>query len=125
MQDQDQRIDVKENILATLDPKILNFLLKDKTTRRNIIWATDDYAHLGDQYASDQQMTVKSITGKNGNIIRPRVEKSKDEQKRVLGSFQVITDTPLFEALEKNYKLSPLNSYQKELIENIFGRTIE
>ena len=37
-------------------------------------------------------------------------EKSKDEQKRVLGSFQVITDTPLFEALEKNYKLSPLNS---------------
>ena len=31
MQDQDQRIDVKENILATLDPKILNFLLKDKT----------------------------------------------------------------------------------------------
>ena len=80
MQDQDQRIDVKENILATLDPKILNFLLKDKTTRRNIIWATDDYAHLGDQYASDQQITVKSITGKNGNIIRPRVEKSKDEQ---------------------------------------------
>jgi len=37
-------------------------------------------------------------------------EKSKDEQKRVLGSFQVITDTALFEALEKNYKLSPLNS---------------
>jgi len=37
-------------------------------------------------------------------------EKSKDEQQRVLASFQVITDTPLFEALEKNYKLSPLNS---------------
>lgn len=36
-------------------------------------------------------------------------QKSKDEQ-RVLNSFQVITDTPLFEALEKNYKLSPLNS---------------
>lgn len=92
MQDQDQRIDVKENILATLDPKILNFLLKDKTTRRNIIWATDDYAHLGDQYASDQQITVKSITGKNGNIIRPRVEKSKDEQSsRVRNKAEVFT----------------------------------
>ena len=36
-------------------------------------------------------------------------QKAKDEQ-RVLNSFQIITDTPLFEALEKNYKLSPLNS---------------
>jgi len=37
-------------------------------------------------------------------------EKSKDNEKRVLGSFQVITDSAMFEALEKNYKLSPLNS---------------
>ena len=46
---------------------------------------------------------------KSGFNISMIYQKSKDEEK-VLNSFQVITDTPLFEALEKNYKLSPLNS---------------
>lgn len=88
----DQRVDVKENILATLDPKILKILLKDKTTRQNIIWATDDYVHLGEQYASDKQITAKAITGENGNVIRPRIEKSKDEQtSRVRNKAEVFT----------------------------------
>ena len=46
---------------------------------------------------------------KSGFNISMLNQKTKDEE-RVLNSFQVITDTPLFEALEKNYKLSPLNS---------------
>ncbi len=46
---------------------------------------------------------------KSGFNISMIYQKAKDEQ-RVLNSFQVITDTPLFEALEKNYKLAPLNS---------------
>lgn len=37
-------------------------------------------------------------------------EASKDDESRVLSSFQVITDTAMFNSLEKNYKLSPLNS---------------
>ena len=88
----EQLVDVKENAIATLDPKILRILLKDKTTRQNIIWATDDYVSLGEQYASDQQITVKSITGSNGNVIRPRIEKSKDEQtSRVRNKAEVFT----------------------------------
>lgn len=88
----DQRVDVKENVLATLDPKILRILLKDKTTRQNIIWATDDYVHLGEQYTSDKQITAKAITGENGNVIRPRIEKSKDEQiSRVRNKAEVFT----------------------------------
>jgi len=88
----EQLVDVKENAIATLDPKILRILLKDKTTRQNIIWATDDYVSLGEQYASDQQITVASITGSNGNIIRPRIEKSKDEQtSRVKNKAEVFT----------------------------------
>ena len=70
----DERVDVKENMLAALDPKILSILLKDKTTRQNIIWATDDYAHMGEKYAFDQQITIKLITGLNGYVIRPRIE---------------------------------------------------
>jgi hypothetical protein len=72
--------DVKENALAALDPKILKILLKDKTTRKNIIWATDDYLHLGEVYSFSKEMTVAAITGANGNVIRPRIEKSKVEQ---------------------------------------------
>jgi hypothetical protein len=88
----EQLVDVKENALATLDPKILRILLKDKTTRQNIIWATDDYVGLGEQYASDQQITVSSITGENGNVIRPRIEKTKDEQTlRVRNKAEVFT----------------------------------
>lgn len=46
-------------------------------------------------------------SGFNINMV---YEKGKDKEKRLLNSFQVITDAALFESLEKNYKLSPLNS---------------
>ena len=74
------QIDVKENALKAIDPKILAILLKDKTTRKNIIWATDDYLFYGDGYAFTNEITVGAITGENGNVIRPRTEKSKEEQ---------------------------------------------
>ena len=74
------QIDVKENSIRDIDPKILAYLLKDKTTRKNIIWATDDYASLGEGYGFDDMIVVKAITGDNGNIIRPRIEKSREEQ---------------------------------------------
>ena len=74
------QIDVKENTIKAIDPKILLFLLKDKTTRKNITWATDDYVSYGEGYASSDEITVKAISGKNGEIIKPRIEKSKEEQ---------------------------------------------
>lgn len=46
-------------------------------------------------------------SGFNVNMIN---ESSKEDEKRILNSFQVITDSALFDALEKDYKLSPLNS---------------
>lgn len=92
MNHNDQKVDVKENALITLDPKLLGLLLQDKTTRQNIIWATDDYLSLGQDYAADRQITVEAITGTNGNVIRPRVEKTKDEQTlRVKSKAEVFT----------------------------------
>ena len=85
-------VDIKENALRELDPRILAILLKDKskeyakhltkdkTMKTNIIWATNDYTTYGLGYEFDDEITVKAITGKNGNVIRPRVEKTKDEQ---------------------------------------------
>jgi len=74
------QVDVKENALQALDPKILSSLLKDKTTRKNIIWATDDYAAYGDGYNFGDEITSALITGENGMVIRPRIEKTKAEQ---------------------------------------------
>lgn len=45
--------------------------------------------------------------GLNINMLQ---EKSKDQEKRVLSSFQLITDSAMFDVLNADYKLSPLNS---------------
>ena len=78
--------------MKNLDLRILNFLLKDKTTRQNIIWATDDYSYLGAEYSAECQITAKAISGKKSGVIRPRVEKSREEQTaRVRNKAEVFT----------------------------------
>ena len=41
-----EKIDVKENKIYELDPIILNLLLKDNTSKKNIIWATNKRNYL-------------------------------------------------------------------------------
>lgn len=72
----DRRIDIKEN------KKLLSILLKDKTTNRNLIWATDNYEKYGENYKRNCTICIDLITGNYRNIIKPRVEKSKDEQQK-------------------------------------------
>lgn len=75
-------IDIKENEILNLSPEILAILLKDHTTQGNIFWATDNYSHLGDGYRFADQITIESITGKNGNVIVPRALKSRQQQQQ-------------------------------------------
>ena len=75
-------IDIKENEILKIDADLLEILLKDKTTGKNILWATDNYRKYGEKYNADQQMKIDLITGDNGSIIRPRVAKSKTEQQQ-------------------------------------------
>ena len=60
--------------------KILEILLIDRTTNRNIIWGTDDYENLGKDYYSHFPILLHLITGENSNIIQPRVWKTKEKQ---------------------------------------------
>lgn len=76
----DERVDVKENTIFNLDPEILGILLIDRTTNKNIIWATDNYKKYGKGYGIKDKITIEKITGYNGNIIKPRIKKSKAEQ---------------------------------------------
>ena len=74
------RIDIKENFIFKLDNELLEILLKDRSSKKNIIWATDNYSHKGFGYQSSDEITVVTITGHNGSVIKPRTEKSQKEQ---------------------------------------------
>ena len=85
-------IDVKENYIYRLDIELLGILLKDRSSGKNIIWATDNYASRGCGYQSYDYITVQSVTGYNGNVVKPRVEKSKREQtERIKQKAEVFT----------------------------------
>ena len=56
----------------------LKILLKDQSTKKNIIWATDNYNVLDKQLENNNQITENLL--KNSNIIQPRVLKKIEEQ---------------------------------------------
>ena len=73
----DNSVDILEN---ELQPEVLELLLRDHTTGRNIFWATHDYEHLGEGYQYADEIQLACITGGNGQTIKPRVQKSKENQ---------------------------------------------
>ena len=75
-------IDIKEDELLAMGGGILETLLIDRTSGENIIWATDDYASLGDFYTFFKHITPELITGEKQNIIQPRVAKNEEERKK-------------------------------------------
>jgi hypothetical protein len=61
---------------------LLDILLIDRTTKKNIIWATDSYEKLGKEYSYKKRIKPKLVTGKHGLLIQPRAAKSLAEQRR-------------------------------------------
>ena len=88
----EQNIDIKENDLLKIDRSLLEILLKDKTSGKNIIWATDNYSKYGELYTSEKEIKIELITSRHGGVIKPRVEKSKEERlQRVRQKAEVFT----------------------------------
>lgn len=88
----DNRIDIKENDIYRIDKDLLSVLLIDRSSKKNIIWATDNYAHRGVGYQWADEITVAAISGRKGSVIKPRTEKSKKEQSnRVREKAEVFT----------------------------------
>ena len=73
-------IDISETIWFREEPTLMELLLKDHTTHKNIFWATDSYASKGKGYTFYDEITIERITGDNEGIIHPRCIKSKEEQ---------------------------------------------
>lgn len=72
-------INIREDYLLKIDD-LLEILLQDKTTGKNIMWASDSYEQNGKKFAPLACITTDLVTGKNGNLIQPRAVKSKEEQ---------------------------------------------
>ena len=59
---------------------LLDKLLEDKTTKKNIIWATDAYASFGDGFQDKNQILSSAFIMGRSLTIRPRIEKNLEEQ---------------------------------------------
>jgi len=75
------KIDILENTLRRTGD-LLDVLLFDRTTKKNIIWSTDSYEKLGKGFLVKKQIKPELVTGTYGKLIQPRAAKSLDEQRR-------------------------------------------
>lgn len=73
-------VDVQEEAIWEYDAPLLRRLLQDKTTKKNILWATKDYESRGEDYGELCEILPELITGENTLLIQPRSSKAKEEQ---------------------------------------------
>ncbi|HGO8536341.1 TPA: Eco57I restriction-modification methylase domain-containing protein [Streptococcus suis] len=109
-------IDISEESLARESSGLLRTLLKDRTTNKSIVWATRSYELLGKGFGLYDRITPSKVTGPYANLIQPRSEKSKYEQKdRTKVRAEVFTPTWLvkkqIEAVEQDFQDLDLEAY--------------
>lgn len=73
-------ISIPDDIARLNELGILEVLLKDNSTGGNIVWGTSAYEELGQGYLATDEMTLGSITGDRGELIRRRARKDKSEK---------------------------------------------
>lgn len=116
--------DIKESIIYKTMPDILDILLVDHTTtdartRRNIIWANDNYTRYGPkEFAANAQIKPELVTGLFNQIIRPRALKAKEIQReRTKSRAEVFTPMWIVNiqnsAIDKEYQDDDLETYTK------------
>ncbi len=70
---------INNEIVRLHDTGLLGPLLEDKTTGKNIIWATDAYQNFGDGYLRAQEITEDSLLCEPFRLMS-RAEKDKSKQ---------------------------------------------
>ncbi len=117
-----QPIDIRENEIFERFPELLSILLKDCTLSTedcqvNIFWASGNYVDLGVGYQYNDQITISAITGKNGDIIKPRAVKGREtRQQRVREMAEVFTPSWI---CNKQNNLVDANWFGREDVFNI------
>lgn len=102
------------NVEDGLIKPLLALLLKDKTTGENIIWATDTYS----DFEEKDHMNEKDIL-LHSEMIRPRVEKSLDEQAaRTKKKAEVFTPTWVCNRMNDNIDKTAKRKTWKEYVDS-------
>ena len=80
-------IDIQSSPVAPL----MGLLLRDKSTKKNIIWATDTYEELGYGFTDKERISL-SLLLQHADIIKPRIQKSQEaQQERTRKKAEVFT----------------------------------
>lgn len=94
-------IDILESTLLRKSP-LLEVLLLDRTTGKNIIWATDSYISKGKGFAPKSHIKPGLVTGVYGKLIQPRAAKSITEQRqRTKDKAEVFTPLRMVDQINK------------------------
>jgi hypothetical protein len=102
-------IDIEESTLRQTGD-LLSILLIDRTTRKNILWATDSYEQFGKQFSPQNCIKPDLVTGKYGKIIQPRAAKGLYEQRqRTKDKAEVFTPLKTVDQINKKVDLSNRN----------------
>lgn len=73
---------------------LLDLLLKERTTGKNIAWASSSYEQHGKGFNPEDEITSNKITGKHAGLIQARAEKAKEEKAALTKSHaEVFTPT--------------------------------
>lgn len=95
-------IDISENKLRNKGT-VLDTLLLDRTTKKNIIWATDSYIKRGKGFEPEKQIIPELVTGLYGKLIQPRAAKSLEEQRfRTKEKAEVFTPLRIIDQMNKS-----------------------
>jgi hypothetical protein len=102
-------IDIRESILRRTG-SLLDILLIDRTTKKNIIWATDSYERSDEKrFSREKRIKPELVTGKFCLLIQPRAAKSLAEQrKRTKDRAEVFTPLPIVDQMNKGVEKIPL-----------------
>ena len=73
-------ISIPEDVARFEKLGVLGTLLKDRTTGKNIVWATDAYEVLSSAFNKRNEIFPRYITGKYAHVIKRRALKNKDEK---------------------------------------------
>lgn len=85
-------VDIKEEKILSIDAELLNILLHDNSSNKNIIWATDNYKEYGIGFDFLSEITFNKIIGNYRDIIKPRSKKtSKEKNERIKNNAEVFT----------------------------------
>jgi hypothetical protein len=94
-------IDIQESSLRRTGD-LLNILLLDRTTGKNLIWATDSYVRYGKVFAAKNLIKPELVTGAYSKLIQPRAAKSLEEQRqRTRDKGEVFTPLRIVDKLNK------------------------